>query len=78
MSKNVMLLIDNSEESCAAEDILKENNISYIPVLFDDDEDGVPAIIYEGFTYRGIDGIKIFLGTEEQLINKPKSTNYAF
>ena len=74
MPKKVMLLIDNSQESISAEDLLREKKINYIPILFDEDEDGIPAIIYDGFTYRGIDGINVFLGTEEYHISNIKST----
>ena len=58
-----MLVLDSSKESRKAKEMLKEKEVVFIPIYVDDSYSTLPTLISEGYSYKGIDGIKGFIST---------------
>lgn len=67
MNKSIILFVDNTQKSFEAEKLLNKSNIKYAQVFDNTRFDILPKIISRGVAYRGLSGVKAYIGMNESL-----------
>ena len=64
--KEPLLILNNSRESYKAKKLLQDNDVLFVPIFVENSYSTVPSIISEGYSYKGIEDIRVFISLSNE------------